>query len=344
MNRRFLALIISCWLLQLANVAQANTNKQDIASLIRELKDGGYLVYGMVPKNTEEPFFQQIAQGCATTAEQLGVKCVYYGATTENARLQTKAILELVKAGVDGLAIAGIKEHWINKSIGAQLRDWGKPIIAFDSPIHSSLAAAYIGTNNYLLGKALGNEIIALRPAGGTYCIQTERPDSPNHNERMRGIVDAFAESDRADAWQSISFCPIEHFGNFAQGTQQMAKVLTSFKPDVFISTGGGPQFLPQTYRAMMTPFRKKISAGELLIANIDTTPEQIQYLKEGLSTVNVGQQPYEMGKWSVSLLKMLTDGQPVPLIIYTGLTHCNAHSADYCTLTGPVEQSATVP
>jgi ribose transport system substrate-binding protein len=57
-----------------------------------------------------------------------------------------------------------------------------------------------------------------------------------------------------------------------------------------------------------------------------------MEYLKEGIATVNVGQRPYEMGKWSVKILKMITDGEIPPVIINTGMTICTQENADTCT------------
>lgn len=85
-------------------------------------------------------------------------------------------------------------------------------------------------------------------------------------------------------------------------------------------------------FRKLVEPFKNDFKTGKLMIANMDTIPAQIEFLKEGIATVNVGQRPYEMGKWSVRILKMLTDGEIPPAIIYTGMTICTQKNADTCT------------
>jgi len=179
----------------------------------------------------------------------------------------------------------------------------------------------------------LGEKVNRLKPEGGSFCIQTERPDSPNHNDRIRGIMDGLIkDSDDAVKWHNAFGCPIEHYGDFDRAIKQMVRTLTTFKVDTFISTGGGPQFMPKLYRSAISPYQAAIRAGEIIIASIDTIPVQLAYLSEGTSTINVGQRPYQMGKWTATMLKMLTDDEVVPMVINTGLTYCTKENANNCT------------
>lgn len=314
-------------------LAFTEAEKAEKLALIKRIKSKGEIVYAIIPKNSRELFFDEAAKGCIETAKKLGVHCVYYGSSEENMRLQEKDILSLISAGIDGIAVAAIKKGWIADRIGEKLNKWGKPIIAFDSPLSSEISQAYIGTDNYLLGKALGVEIKKLRPNGGTFCIQAERPDSPNHNDRLKGIMDGMTRDGQdQEKWKNTLGCPIQTFGNYERATKQMVKMIGNYGVEIFISTGGGSQFLPEQYRKAIEPFKNNIKTGKLIFANIDTIPAQIEYLKEGISTVNVGQRPYEMGKWSVTILKMITDGETPPLVIYTGITKCTQKTADTCT------------
>jgi len=307
--------------------------KVEKLSLIKKIKSEGGTVYVIVPKSVTDLHFITAARGCKDAARKVGVHCIYYGSSVSNMRLQVIDILKLIATGVDGIAIAAIKEGWVANKIGVQLKNWGKPIVTFDSPLSPKIAQTYIGTNNYLLGKALGTEIRKLKPTGGHFCIQSERPDSANHNERIKGIMDGITKNgEDKDRWDSFVRCPIKHFGDFERATKQMVRMISKFKVNIFISTGGGPQFLPALYRESMKPFKIHIKTRKLIFANIDTTPVQLEYLKENLSTINVGQRPYEMGRQSLIALKKMTDGEPVPTFINTGLTYCTKKSADTCT------------
>ncbi|BFM08531.1 substrate-binding domain-containing protein [Halioxenophilus aromaticivorans] len=337
-NTNYLVAVLAFFLVNFSgNVAKAAKSDNTLYNYVKSEHQSGKRVYGIVPKQTGGPFFSEIEKGCMDAAEQIGVTCLYFGEQQKDARAQLKAIQALMDANVDGLAIAGLRTDWIHKTIGKQLKDWGKPIIGFDSPLSMELARAYVGTHNYLLGRALGREIVKLKPNGGSYCIHAERPDSPNHNDRIRGVEDIFRESNNPGHWQGIAACPIRHFGHAELGAKQMKRILNKFAPDIFISTGGGAQFVPQTYRKLVSPWRDKIASGELVIASIDTTPGQVELLKEGLATINVGQKPYEMGYWAVTLLNMHDNGQPIPLVVNTGLTLCDQRNYATCAQQKPI-------
>jgi len=230
-------------------------------SLIKQFKRAGKTVYVMVPKNTADPFFKEAAKGCFDAAEKAGIKCVFYGSTAVNVHSQLKDVLDLINADVDGLIISAVRKGYLASN--KKIRGWQKPIVSFDAPLNVEVSNAYIGTNDYQLGKALGSEIRKLRADGGTYCIQTERPDSANHNERIRGILDGLTlDGKDSNRWQTVVRCPQQTMGNFARGIKQMVTVLTNYSVDAFISTGGGPQFLPEQYRKAIAPFKQRIQSG----------------------------------------------------------------------------------
>lgn len=307
--------------------------KAEKLSLIKQIKSRGETVFAIIPKSVSGPFFISAAKGCADAAKKIGVHCIHFGSSETNMRIQVEDVLSLISTGVDGIAISGIKKGWIANRIGEKLKDWGKPIVAFDSPISSEVAQVYIGTDNYLLGKALGVEIRKIKPNGGSYCIQTERPDSPNHSGRIKGIMDGMTDNGKdKENWPNVFGCPLEHYGDYERAAKQMVRTIGKFNVDIFISTGGGSQFLPALYRKSIKPFKDDIETGKLIFANVDTLPTQLEYLKEGISTINVGQRPYEMGEWSVKVLNMLIEGEVVPSVINTGLTYCTQRTVGTCT------------
>lgn len=334
MKKLLLALTVSfITSASLPTFAFTEAEKAEKLLLIKQIKSEGGTVYAMLPKNVVGPFFKIAEKGCLDAAKALGVHCIYYGSTYGNMRLQQEDILALIATEVDGIAVSGVRKGFLAETVGDELRAWGKPIISYDSPLSTEISLAYIGTNNYLLGRALGIEVRKLRPQGGTFCIQAERPDSPNHQVRVGGIMDGLTKDGTdADGWKSLSGCPLHQMGDYERATAQMLRTIGRYNVEVFISTGGGSQFLPALYRETMAPFKDKIKMGKLLFANVDTLPAQLQHLREGISTVNVGQRPYEMGWWAIKVLKLITDEEAYPMVINTGLTFCTKETVETCT------------
>ena len=76
-----------------------------------------------------------------------------------------------------------------NVYIGMTLKPW--PILL--DHYTENLRFAYIGTDNFELGKSLGEQLKKLRPNGGTLIMHSGRPDSPNLNLRLMGVRSALS-------------------------------------------------------------------------------------------------------------------------------------------------------
>ena len=95
---------------------------------------------------------------------------------------------------------------------------------------------------------------------------------------------------------------------------QQMEDILAKYPDlDAFTPTGGFPQFLPDAYAKTAEKYKDKIASGALALVVADTLPVQIELMKKGLSSGQVGQRPFEMGYKAMYFLKDIKDGKPAP-------------------------------
>ena len=84
--------------------------------------------------------------------------------------------------------------------------------------------------------------------------------------------------------------------------------------------------------RTSSAKYKDKIASGALALVVADTLPVQIDLLKDGLSTGQVGQRPFEMGYKAIYFLKDIKDGKAPPADpTYTGLDVCTPETADTC-------------
>ena len=173
MKKLLLALLASAFVFASASTfAFTAAEKAEKLALIKQIKSEGGTVFAMLPKNVVGPFFKIAEKGCLDAAEKLGVHCIYYGSTYGNMRFQQKDLLSLIEAGVDGIAVSGVRKGFLAETVGDKLRAWGKPIVSFDSPLSTDISLAYIGTNNYLLGRALGTEVRKLDLREGLFVFK----------------------------------------------------------------------------------------------------------------------------------------------------------------------------
>ena len=303
--------------------------------------------FALVPKNMNNPFFDQARDGCMKAQEELGgeVKCEYIGPPEHGGgEEQVQIVNDLIARKVDGIAVSPSNAAAMGRALeGAKAA--GIPVLTWDSdllPDHQDLRVAYVGTKNYDIGVNLAKIVQEIKPDGGTICIQSGGAAAANHNERMQGIRDTLSgeNSDQApgerltgqNGWEEVDGCPLYTDDDFPRSVQQMEDILAKYPDlDAFVPTGGFPQFIPQAYRRVAEKYKSRIESGDLALVVADTLPVQMDILKDGLSLGQVGQRPFEMGYKAMFFLKDLKEGKTVEDPTYTGLDVCTPDNADTC-------------
>jgi ribose transport system substrate-binding protein len=305
-------------------------------------------VFALVPKNTNNPFFDQARDGCKKAERELkgAIECLYIGPGEHGGgEEQVQVVNDLIAKKVDGIAVSPSNAAAMGKALeGAKAA--GIPVLTWDSDLlekDKALRLAYVGTHNYEIGVNLAKLAQKIKPKGGSICIQSGGAAAANHNERMQGIRDTLAGTKSAQApgtkltgqngWTEVAGCPLYTNDDFPLAVQQMEDILGKYpKLDAFIPTGGFPQFIPQAYRKVAEKYKSRIADGSLALVVADTLPVQIELLKASLSKGQVGQRPAEMGYKTMFFLKDIKDGKPAPKDpTYTGLDVCTPETANTC-------------
>ena len=305
-------------------------------------------VFALVPKNMNNPFFDQARDGCKKAeAESKGAfECMYIGPGEHGGgEEQVQILQDLVAKKVNGIAVSPSNAAAVAVALQAA-KAAGIPVLTWDSdllPDSKGLRAAYIGTHNYEIGVNLAKLAMEIKPKGGTVCIQSGGAAAANHNERMQGIRDtlsgkksAASPGDRLtgqNGWTEIQGCPLYTNDDFPVSVQQFTDTMAKNpKLDAFIPTGGFPQFIPDANRAAVMPYKDKIASKALALVVADTLPVQIDQMKEGLSLGQVGQRPFEMGYKTMLALEAMKSGKPAPADpTYTGLDVCTPETVATC-------------
>ncbi len=304
--------------------------------------------FALVPKNTNNPFFDQALAGCKKAEKELkgAIKCLYIGPGEHGGGdEQAQMVADLVTKKVDGIAVSAANAP----AIANALHDAAKnkiPVLTWDSdllPQDKALRIAYVGTHNYDIGVNIAKLVMAIKPKGGEICIQSGGAAAANHNERMQGIRDTLAGKKSAElpgerltgqnGWTEVAGCPLYTNDDFTVAVQQMEDILAKYpKLDAFTPTGGFPQFVPDAYEKVASKYKDRIADGSLALVVADTLPVQIDLMKKGLSSGQVGQRPFEMGYKAMYFLKDIKDGKAPPADpTYTGLDVCTPKNVATC-------------
>jgi ribose transport system substrate-binding protein len=302
----------------------------------------------LVPKNVNNPFFDQARDGCMKAQAELEgqIECRYIGPGEHGGgEEQLQMVNDLIAAGVDGIAVSPSNAAAIASAL-VQAKAAGIPVLTWDSdllPENQDLRIAYVGTKNYDIGVNLAKIVQEIKPDGGSICIQSGGAAAANHNERMQGIRDTLGgmtgttspgEALEGDnGWTEVDGCPLYTDDDFPRSVQQMEDILARYPDlDAFVPTGGFPQFVPDAYRNVASKHKDRIADGSLALVVADTLPVQMELMSEGLSLGQVGQRPFEMGYQTMYFLNdIIRNGKNPADPTYTGLDVCTPETADTC-------------
>jgi len=313
---------------------------------------GKKYVFALVPKNMNNPFFDQARDGCKKAEKESNgaIECLYIGPGEHGGGdEQVQVVNDLITKKVDGIAVSPSNAAAMGRALEGAKKA-GIPVLTWDSDLlekDKALRTAYVGTYNYDIGVNLAKLVQQIKPKGGTICIQSGGAAAANHNERMQGIRDTLASAKSSSSpgtrlsgengWTEAPGCPLYTNDDFPLSVQQMEDTLgKNPKLDAFVPTGGFPQFIPQAYRRVAEKYKSRIDDGSLALVVADTLPVQMDILKAGLSKGQVGQRPFEMGYRTMLFLKDMKDGKSAPKDpTYTGLDVCTPQNAASCVGSG---------
>ena len=299
----------------------------------------------IVVKGLDNPFFEAMHQGCEkwnSENKDSEYECFYTGPASTSDEAGEAQILQdiLSKPDTAAVAISPSNAPLIAQTIRSA--NPSIPIMTVDADLakeDASLRKTYLGTDNYLMGKKIGDYIKKAMPKGGKICTIEGNAAADNILRRAQGMRDSLsgqeglAELKGEGGWTEVAGCPVFTNDDGAKGVQAMSDILAA-NPDLaaFGIMGGWPLFgAPQPYRDLVGPLKDKLASNEFAIGAADTIGDEVAIAKDGLVTALVGQRPFEMGYKAPSVMIDLIDGKKVDDPVFTGLDECTKDTVDNC-------------
>lgn len=251
-------------------------------------------VIGLVAKSNENPVFLAARTGAQDAARKLGrdlgVEIVidWQTPTSEDAQRQATAVERLASVA-DGIAVSASDANLLVSSINSAV-ERGVPVVTFDSDVPTSKRFAYFGTNDFECGRQVAGELVKVMGDAGVVAVLAGNQNAPNLQARVKGVLEGLK------AHPGVKLKEVYYHAETAQDAVLKVEQVMAANPDItgWAMVGGWPLF---TKNAM------KSVAGKAKVVAVDALPAQLDYVRSGEVQTLLGQQVYEWGYQSVTLL-----------------------------------------
>lgn len=268
-------------------------------------------VIAVIPKGVSNFFWQSVKAGADVAGKEAGVEIYWKGPTIESdVSSQINVVEDAITSRVDGIMIAPSHRDSLVAVVERAQRE-GIPVTIFDSGIGTEQYVSYVATDN-VLGGVMAAERLAERLGGkGKVAVLGLKAGSVSTDERERGFQDTIKQ--KFPGIQIVAF----QYGEASRTTSidRATDILTAH-PDLngFFSSNE-----PATVGAAQA-VKQKGSAGKIIVAGFDSSPNLIEDLSAGVIDSLVIQNPYRMGYDGVKTLADKLNGKTPERRIDTGV------------------------
>lgn len=244
-------------------------------------------------------YWHAVQAGAILAGEELGYTVNVIGPNDEsNAQEQCNEILDAVSSGTDAIVLAANNPETV-VSTAADAHASGVPLVAIDASLPDESAYdAFLGTNNYDAGYALG-EYIGESQEGGKVAIIRGLVGTATHDNRCNGISDG-AESKGATV---VDIQPAD--SDRAKGVT-VAENLIQANPDLTAFAATNDEMALGAYEAVE-------AAGltdQIKVYGFDGSIGGLESIIAGQMTATAAQQPVDEGRGGVELAVKILNGE----------------------------------
>jgi ribose transport system substrate-binding protein len=270
--------------------------------------------------NNAEDFWTIAQKGTLKAEKDFDADVEFKMPADGSAEAQRQIIEDLLNKGIQGIAVSA---NDAKNSVGFFKNQVAKkvPLIMQDNEVPDpSARRCYIGTNNYVAGRAVGELIAKAVPKGGKIAIFVGRMDAQNAIERRQGVLDylmnpkseqkeldAITLADAADMPLGDKYILVgtKTDLNKAEDCQNYARQLLLQHADLACLVGLWAYNPPALIRAAREAGRQ----NKVAIVGFDEDYQTLEGVKSGEVYATVVQNPFEFGYQSVKILAGLARG-----------------------------------
>jgi ribose transport system substrate-binding protein len=271
--------------------------------------------------NNSDPFWSIAEAGATKAASEFDVEVVFrMPSQGGDATTQKEVIDTVLNQGIKAIAVSVMdpkNQHAYLNEIAGKV-----PLLAVDNDAPKSKRLAYIGTNNYEAGRAVGKLVKeALGEEGGTVVLFVGQLEPLNAQQRRQGIIDELAGRKPPEDLNDFTSSPDgETYGKYkmhketytdqpekdTKAKENAINAIEILKDVENVCMVGLWAYNPP---AILSAVKDKKKVGKIKIVGFDENPVTLDGIKDRQIHATVVQNPYIFGYESVKMMAALAKG-----------------------------------
>lgn len=251
---------------------------------------------GVVFPSVDNKFFKAVLRGIRAAEKEvadLNVKLLCREITRFSVTDQLLCIEEMLQSGIDALAINPVNERIIVERL-REMGEEGIPVITFNSDVQGTGRLAYIGCDYDRSGRIAAGLLGRFCPDGAAVAIVTGSLTSLGHSQRVNGFRQAALDYPGLRVRTVV-----EMYDDEMTSYSKVGDLLKSGADiDAFFFAAGGQE-------GGIRAIREAGREGTVKIVTVDLDPVTVEFLKSGIVSATICQQPYVQGHEAVRQLAM---------------------------------------
>jgi ribose transport system substrate-binding protein len=269
--------------------------------------------------NNPDPFWSIVEAGCRKAEKETGVQVVFRKPASGDPAAQQEVIESLVNRKIKAISVSVSdpknQTAYLNE-VAAKV-----PLLAVDNDAPNSNRLCYIGTDNYVAGRAAGKLVKEALPNGGTVALFVGLTESLNAHQRCQGVLDELADAPTPNDTNRLPALPTRstQFGKYkllkiytdqpegqTKAVQNASDALIQLGNETNVCLVGLWAYNPP---AILTAVKDANKLGKVKIVGFDENPVTLKGIEDGQIDATVVQDPFNFGYESVKAMAELAKG-----------------------------------
>ncbi len=264
--------------------------------------------------NNAEAFWSIAEAGTRKAAAEEDVEVLFRKPSQTDAAQQKEVIDSVLGLGIQALAVSVIDPE--NQAAYLNTLSRRVPLLTQDNDAPNSQRKCYIGTDNYLAGKAVGRLVKEALPDGGAIAIFVGDTKPLNARQRRQGVLDELAGVKDASGQQYGNYRLIDTFTDSPDGPSECKRkavdllATAEVRNEKRLALIGLWAYNPPMLRsAVLDKAKDRLERGEIKVIGFDEDAVTLQGVADGSIYATVVQQPFLFGYESVKMMAALARG-----------------------------------